>query len=117
MQCYSHSGKLAVRSHFQLHFLRDGCTALRLEFEHNSGVVVGWASTSDSGTLGRRAGLVTGQVVHVADPHAHQLRGNDPLSAAALFCFTLPVAASIPDEPKVDVLVPEELKVAADSRH
>jgi two-component system sensor histidine kinase KdpD len=49
--------------------------------------------------------------------HGQRMWVEDAPGGGARFCFTLPVAASIPDEPKVTALVPEELKVAADSRH
>jgi len=51
------------------------------------------------------------------EAHGQRIWVEDALGGGARFCFTLPVAASIPDEPKVTALIPEELKVAADSRH
>jgi two-component system sensor histidine kinase KdpD len=51
------------------------------------------------------------------EAHGQRIWVEDAPGGGARFCFTLPVAASIPDEPKVTALVPEELKVAADSRH
>jgi two-component system sensor histidine kinase KdpD len=51
------------------------------------------------------------------EAHGQRIWVEDAPGGGALFCFTLPVAAPIPDEPKVAALMPEELKVAADSRH
>jgi two-component system sensor histidine kinase KdpD len=51
------------------------------------------------------------------EAHGQRIWVEDAPGGGARFCFTLPVAASIPDEPKMTALVPEELKVAADSRH
>jgi two-component system, OmpR family, sensor histidine kinase KdpD len=57
------------------------------------------------------------------EAHGQRIWVEDAAGGGARFCFTLPVAASIPDEPRegggseVAALVPEELKVAADSRH
>jgi two-component system sensor histidine kinase KdpD len=51
------------------------------------------------------------------EAHGQRIWVEDAPGGGARFCFTLPVAASIPDEPKVTALMPEELRVAADSRH
>ena len=52
------------------------------------------------------------------EAHGQRIWVEDaPGGGGARICFTLPVAASIPDESSVAALVPEELKVAADSRH
>jgi two-component system sensor histidine kinase KdpD len=51
------------------------------------------------------------------EAHGQRIWVEDAPGGGARFCFTLPVAASIPDEPKVAALMPEEPKVAADSRH
>jgi two-component system, OmpR family, sensor histidine kinase KdpD len=51
------------------------------------------------------------------EAHGQRIWVEDAVGGGARFCFTLPAAASIPDEPKVAALVPEELTVAADSRH
>jgi two-component system sensor histidine kinase KdpD len=51
------------------------------------------------------------------EAHGQHIWVEDAPGGGARFCFTLPVAASTPDEPKTAALTPEELKVAADSRH
>jgi two-component system, OmpR family, sensor histidine kinase KdpD len=57
------------------------------------------------------------------EAHGQRIWVEDAPGGGARFCFTLPVAASIPDEPMdgggsgAAALGPEELKVAADSRH
>jgi two-component system, OmpR family, sensor histidine kinase KdpD len=57
------------------------------------------------------------------EAHGQRIWVEDAPGGGARFCFSLPVAASIPDETRegggngVASLVPEELKVAADSRH
>ena len=51
------------------------------------------------------------------EAHGQRIWVEDAAGGGARFCFTLPVAASIPDERKVSALMPEELRVAADSRH
>ena len=51
------------------------------------------------------------------EAHGQSIWVEDAVGGGARFCFTLPVAASIPDEPQSGCLVHEELKVAADSRH
>jgi two-component system sensor histidine kinase KdpD len=52
------------------------------------------------------------------EAHGQRIWVEDaPGAGGARICFTLPVAASIPDESSVAALVPEELTVAADSRH
>jgi two-component system sensor histidine kinase KdpD len=48
--------------------------------------------------------------------HGQRIWAEDGPGGGARFCFTLPVAASIPGEPEVTALLPEELKIAADSR-
>jgi hypothetical protein len=55
--------------------------------------------------------------VAFVEAHRQRIWVEDAPGGGARFCFTLPVAASISDEPKVAALMPEELKVAADSRH
>jgi two-component system sensor histidine kinase KdpD len=51
------------------------------------------------------------------EAHGQRIWVEDAPGGGARFCFTLPVAAPIPDEPKVAALMTEELKVATDSRH
>jgi two-component system sensor histidine kinase KdpD len=51
------------------------------------------------------------------EAHGQRIWVEDATGGGARFCFTLPVAASIPDEPKVAASVLEELNVAANSRH
>jgi two-component system, OmpR family, sensor histidine kinase KdpD len=52
------------------------------------------------------------------EAHGQRIWVEDAAGGGARFCFTLPVAASIPDEPRFPAaLAGEELHVAADSRH
>jgi two-component system sensor histidine kinase KdpD len=61
------------------------------------------------------------------EAHGQRIWVENAPDGGARFCFTLPAAASIPDEPRVAVSVPaeftvaawmpEEQKIAADSRH
>jgi two-component system, OmpR family, sensor histidine kinase KdpD len=57
------------------------------------------------------------------EAHGQRIWVEDARGGGARFCFSLPVAASIPDEVReggasgVDPLMPEELKVGADPRH
>jgi K+-sensing histidine kinase KdpD len=50
------------------------------------------------------------------EAHGQRIWVEDAPGGGARFCFTLPVAASVPDEPKMTALPPGELTVAADSR-
>jgi two-component system sensor histidine kinase KdpD len=67
----------------------------------------------------RAAGAGLGLTIAKTFIEAHEQRiwVEDAPGGGARFCFTLPVAASQPGEPRVAALMPEELKVAADSRH
>jgi two-component system sensor histidine kinase KdpD len=68
-----------------------------------------------TGDAGAGLGLTIARTF--VEAHGQRIWVEDAPGGGARFCFTLPVAASIPDEPKMTALVPEELKVAADSRH
>jgi two-component system, OmpR family, sensor histidine kinase KdpD len=51
------------------------------------------------------------------EAHGQRIWVEAAPGGGARFCFTLPVAALVPDERNVAGLAPEELKSAADSRH
>jgi two-component system sensor histidine kinase KdpD len=74
-----------------------------------------------AGDAGAGLGLTIAKTF--VEAHGQRIWIEDAPGGGARFCFTLPVAASIPDEVRAGggsgagSLAPEELKVAADSRH
>jgi two-component system, OmpR family, sensor histidine kinase KdpD len=77
--------------------------------------------TRRPGDAGAGLGLTIAKTF--VEAHGQRIWVEDAPGGGARFCFSLPVAASIPDEVReggasgVAPPVPEELKVAADSRH